>query len=168
MAPGTILIIVFWVLAILLFAGFGLIVLLGAPYVPTRQKDLNEIFHRLKLKHGATVIDMGSGDGRVLLAAAKQGYKAVGYELNPFLWLVSWFRLRKYRTKAQTRCADLWRADLSDANVVFIFTAQPFVKRLSHKFSRELPKGAQVVSYGFELPNRKPQKKIGPALVYQF
>lgn len=136
--------------------------------MPTRQKDLNEIFHRLKLEPNATVVDMGSGDGRVLLAAAKQGYNAVGYELNLFLWMVSKLRLRKYHNLAQVRMQSLWQADLSQANAVFIFTAQPFVKRLNKKFLNELHAGCYVISYGFELPGRKPIKKIGPALVYQF
>lgn len=157
-----------WIILGLLFASFGLIVLTGAPYVPTRQRDLAEIFHRLKLKSNATVIDLGSGDGRVLLAAAQQGYRAVGYELNPILWLISKYRLRQYPGSAKVYVQSLWRADLKHANAVFIFTAQPFVKRLAQKFSKELPQGAYVISYGFELPGHKAQKKIGAALVYQF
>lgn len=168
METNSILIFAFWVLATLLFVSFGLIVLTGAPYVPTRQKDLNEIFHRLKLKSGDIVLDMGSGDGRVLLAAAQQGYQAVGYELNIFLWLLSKLRLHKYHKLVQINLKSLWQADLSKANAVFIFTAQPFVKRLNKKFLKELKPDSYVISYGFELPDRKPTKKIGAALVYQF
>ncbi len=168
METSSIVIVVFWCLAILLFASFGLIVLTGAPYVPTRQKDLSEIFYRLKLKPHATVVDMGSGDGRVLLAAAQQGYRAIGYELNIVLWMVSKLRLRKFGNLAQVNLQSMWQADLSNVDAVFIFTAQPFVKRLNQKFSKELPKGAYVISYGFALPGRKPTKKMGAALVYQF
>lgn len=168
METSPVLIYIAWGLALLLFVSFGLIVVTGAPYVPTKQRDLAEIFHRLKLKPGATVVDMGSGDGRVLLVAAQQGYRAIGYELNPFLWLVTKFRLRRYLSKTQVNLHSLWQADLTQASAVFIFTAQPFVKRLDKKFSKELRPGAYVISYGFKLPSRKAQKKIGAALVYQF
>ncbi len=160
--------IVVWIIVALLFVSFGLIVLVGAPYVPTRQKDISVIFKQLRLKPHATVVDLGSGDGRVLIGAAKNGYKAIGYELNPFLWLISYLRTRRYGKLVQVKAKNLWQADIAKADVVFIFTAAPFVKRLQQKFSSELKSGALVVSYGFELDGHKPTKKIGPALVYRF
>jgi 16S rRNA A1518/A1519 N6-dimethyltransferase RsmA/KsgA/DIM1 with predicted DNA glycosylase/AP lyase activity len=119
------------------------------------------------LRKGSQVIDLGSGDGRVILEAAKNDFTAVGYELNPLLAVIAKYRLRKY-PKAECKIGDYWLADVSRARLVFIFSAQPYMKRLSQKLNNELKPGAQVVSYGFSLPGRKITKKVGAANVYQF
>ena len=157
-----------WLALLLVFVSFGLIVIIGAPYVPTKNKDIERLFRELKLKPNSLVVDLGSGDGRVLLAAAKASHRAVGYELNPVLFFTSWLRLRKYRDRADVNFKNLTKADISRADLVFIFTAQPFVNNLSNKFKRGLKPGAKVVSYGFSLPRKKITRKIGPMLVYQF
>ena len=54
--------IIFWLILIVLFASFGLIVFLGAPFVPTKSSDIDKIFGKLKIRKGALVVDLGSGD----------------------------------------------------------------------------------------------------------
>lgn len=159
--------IIIWLIVIALFIFFALIILVGAPYVPTRQADIDNFFNSIKLRKGSLVIDLGSGDGRVVLKAAKSGYKAIGYELNPILALITKFRIRKY-PDSSCRIGDYWQADISKASMVFVFSAQPYMKRLSEKLNKELKPGAQVVSYGFSLPGRKITKKVGAANIYQF
>jgi hypothetical protein len=110
---------------------------------------------------------LGSGDGRVIIEAAKRGFKAEGYELNPILVMITKYRLRKY-PHAKCYFGDYWQADVSRASMVFIFSAQLYMKRLSQKFNQELRPGAQVVSYGFSLPGQKITKKVGAANIYQF
>ncbi|GBG32671.1 Protein FAM173B [Hondaea fermentalgiana] len=69
----------------------------GAPYMPTLRKSLDVVFHRVlpkvkpvvKGKEAPQMVDLGSGDGRVVIEAARNGYEAVGYELNPMLVAVS-------------------------------------------------------------------------------
>ncbi len=159
--------IILWILISVLFVFFALIVLVGAPYVPTKQKELEQVFGAVKLRKGSRVIDLGSGDGRVIIEAAKRGFKAEGYELNPILVAIAKYRLNKY-TNATCHLGDYWQADVGRANMVFIFSAQPYMKRLSQKLNKELKPGAQVVSYGFSLPGRKIVKKVGAANIYQF
>lgn len=156
-----------WIVAFVLFVFFALIVLVGAPYVPTKQTEITRVFDALKLRRGARVIDLGSGDGRIILEATKRGFRAEGYELNPILVLIAKFRVNKY-PQAVCHLGDYWLADVSKAGLVFIFSAQPYMKRLSQKLNNELKPGAQVVSYGFSLPGRKITKKVGAANIYQF
>ena len=82
------------VLAVSVLLGF--VVFFGPPYVPTLRRNLKSALDLLDLKPGETMLDLGSGDGRVLLAAAKRGANVVGVELSPLLVAVSWLRTRRY------------------------------------------------------------------------
>lgn len=150
-----------------MFVCFALIVLVGAPYVPTKQAELSKVFDAIKLRKGARVVDLGAGDGRVMLEAVKRKYRAEGYELNPILVAIAKYRLRKY-PDAICHIGDYWLADVGRANLVFVFSAQPYMKRLSQKLSSELQPGAMVVSYGFSLPGRKIYTRVGAANIYRF
>lgn len=86
-----------WLLAILLVAVcFGAVLMVGAPYLPTLKPQVEEALKMSSLKSGQTLIELGSGDGRVVVAAAKQGINVVAYELNPILALVCWLRTRRF------------------------------------------------------------------------
>lgn len=159
--------ILIWILLSLLFVFFALIVLVGAPFVPTKQEEVVRIFNSINLRKGSQIVDLGCGDGRILLEAAKRGFKATGYELNPLLVMIAKYRLRKY-SNTDCKISDYWLADVSKAKLVFIFSAQPYMKRLSQKLNSELKPGTQVVSYGFSLPGRKITKKVGAANIYRF
>lgn len=159
--------IIIWLILILIFVSFGLIVAVGAPFVPTRQADLKKLFGHLKLRKGSRVVDLGSGDGRVLVLAQKHGYKAAGYELNPILALISKLRLKKDKT-SMVKVQSYWSADISKADMVFVFSAQPFMNRLIKKLENELKPGAYVVSYAFSFPSRKIDEKFEAFNIYRF
>lgn len=135
--------------------------------MPTKSRDIDQIFDKLKIRKGALVVDMGSGDGRILLSAVKHGLVAIGYELNPFLVIISRLRLKK-QPDARVVMGDYWRGDITKASVVFVFSATPFMARLYDKLKAELKPGAMVISYGFSFEGIKIDQKIGPANIYQF
>ena len=159
--------ILFWIIFIILFLSFGVIVFIGAPYVPSRIADDIKLFDELNLKKGSVVVDLGSGDGKVLVEASKRGLVAVGYELNPFLYLVSRLRLRKY-PKSKVYLGNYWSADLSKANLVFVFSAAPFMERIYSLLKNQLKKGSYVASYAFSFEGVKIHKKIEPINLYRF
>jgi len=159
--------IIIWLVLILIFASFGLIVVVGAPYVPTKKADLTRLFEHVKLRKGAKLVDMGSGDGRVLILASKKGFKATGYELNPILALISKIRLQRFK-QSKVMIKSYWAADISKADVVFIFSAQPFMGRLFDKLQNELKPGAIVISYGFSFPSKKIEEKFESFNIYEF
>lgn len=142
-------------LLVLLFAGF----LRGAPYVPTHGRAIETALDLLNLPKGSVVVDLGSGDGSFLIAAAKRGLKTYGYEINPILYVVSWCRSLKYRDRVQIRLRDFWLSSLpTETDAVFVFLGEVFMPRLARKldsFARARQKPIYLASYGFALPDKK-------------
>lgn len=159
--------IIVWIVLILIFVSFALIVAVGAPFVPTKKGQLQKLFEHIKLRRGSRVIDLGSGDGRVLALAKKHGYKPLGYELNPILAAYSMLRLGK-QGRGMVKIKSYWSADVSRADMVFIFSAQPYMNRLLNKLEKELKPGSLVISYGFSFPSRKIDEKFEGFNIYHF
>lgn len=163
--------IILWAIGLLLFASFLLIVFRGAPFVPTRVQDIDELFKLHDFKKDEILIDLGSGDGRVLIEAAKRGLKSVGYELNPFLMVYSWFRVRKL-PHTTVRLEDFWRAKLPvNTAVVFVFLAGPFMNKLDRKLQNEatrLGHSIELISYGMQVPKKLEATKRGAFVVYSY
>ena len=77
---------------IILMLSFGAVLLFGAPYLPTLNPQVKAALELSELKAGDTLLELGCGDGKVLIAAAKLGINVVGFELNPFVAFVAWLR----------------------------------------------------------------------------
>lgn len=163
---------VVWLLLGALFVSFLLIVLRGAPFVPTRRQDVDELFTLHTFQEGDVFVDLGSGDGRMLVSAARRGITAVGFELNPFLvWYTKW-RLKNLTPKPEVRWQDFWASKLPDRTaVVFVFLAGPFMARLDARLTKEasrLGRDIILISYGVGVPGRTPIKRRGAYLVYSY
>lgn len=157
----------------ILAACFGLVVFRGAPYVPTRKAQLDQAFDKLyMLGLHDVVIDVGSGDGTVLRAAAKRGARAIGYELNPVLVLLSRWLNRRYAHATTVYWRDFWRQELpKDATLVYAFLEGRDIAKMELLLVRQARHRKQplyFVSYGFELPNTKAAKRVGPLFLYRF
>lgn len=163
---------ILWGIGAVLFLSWLAIVFVGAPYVPTRTRDLQLILKAAGLKKGELFVDLGSGDGRLLIEAARSGYRAKGFELNPFLVVLTWWRLRAHRSSATVTMADFWQVPLpDDTKAVFVFLAAPFMRRLEKKLEKEtkrLGHDIMLVSYGFDFKDRKPVHSEGSLIVYRF
>ncbi|XP_007959394.3 ATP synthase subunit C lysine N-methyltransferase isoform X1 [Chlorocebus sabaeus] len=92
------------------------------PFVPATTKQIENVVKMLRCRRGS-LVDIGSGDGRIVIAAAKEGFTAVGYELNP--WLVWYSRYRAWREgvhgSAKFYISDLWKVTFSQYSNVVIF-----------------------------------------------
>jgi len=157
---------ILWALSVFLML-FCFVVFFGAPYVPSFSKDLEKIFSEVNIPKSGLVVDLGSGDGRFLVLAAHKGYSVVGYEINPVLWLISKARLRRY-PKARVKLKSLWRADVSEADLVFTFLATKFMPKLEKKLNPEMKTGSYLASYIFELPSLAITKKNTNTHFYKF
>jgi len=134
----------------------------GAPFVPTKNAPADAMIRLAGIKKGDTIYDLGSGNGKLLLLAARKGAKAIGYEINPILVLLS--NLRGARTKWK----NFWGADIHDADVIFIYLLPWKMKRLADKLKRELKPGATVVSNSFIFPGWKIVRQDAANHVYVF
>ncbi|XP_010835672.1 PREDICTED: protein FAM173A [Bison bison bison] len=136
------------------------------PYVGASARQVEHVLSLLRGRPGKTV-DLGSGDGRIVLAAHRCGLRpAVGYELNP--WLVGLARLRAWRAgcagSVRYHREDLWKVSLRDCHNVSVFLAPSVLPLLEDKLQAELPAGARVVSGRFPLPTWQPVAVVGEGL----
>lgn len=161
----------FWLLFVSVIT-FGFVVFRGAPYVPSRKRQLAVAFDELyPLSKDDVVVDIGSGDGVVLREAAKRGARAVGYELNPVLVLISRY-LSRQQPLVTTRLADFWFVALPpETTVVYVFGESRDIVKMAKKVRDEaqrLQKSLGFISYGFVVPGLEPDKKVGPYFLYRF
>jgi hypothetical protein len=157
-----------WSLALLsglifLFAGT---VIFGAPYVPTRKSDRQAALQLFDLKPGQTLIEMGAGEGSLCLEASRLGVKCIGYEINPILALIARIRTWRYRSICKIICGDMWEADLSKADGIYVFLAGRIADKFTKKFQAEARPGCRLVSQGFEL-SAKEVRSSGSLRLYE-
>ena len=153
----------------ILLLSFGLVVLIGAPYLPTLKKQQNKALEILELKQGQTVLDLGCGDGRFLLAAAKCGYKAVGIEANPLLVIVAYFVTIKYRKTVSVKWGNIWVGDWPQTDAIYVFLHTRFMKKLDKKLSQKYNGNKiKVVSFAFEIPDKKIKKNVDGLFLYEY
>lgn len=133
----------------------------AAPYVPTPAHDVQRILDLAAVKPNETVVDLGAGDGRLVLAAAKRGATAIGYEIAILPYLVAVIRcaLSSHRLRAHINFQDFYQADLRSAQVVIAFLLPRAMAKLKPKFEAELQSGTRVVSYAFPIPGWTPLRK---------
>ena len=142
---------------------------IGAPFAPSSLRTIRSMVRLAKLKPGMVVYDLGSGDGRLLFLAAKKGVTAVGFEINPLLVLITLNRvffshLRimevshtstevSHTSGVRVRWQNFWKADISDADVVFVYLLPSHVRTLEDLFRRKLKTGTRIVTHSLILPS---------------
>lgn len=147
---------------------FGMVVSRGAPYVPTLRLQTETALDMLDLKAGQTLIELGSGDGRVLLAAAKKGINVVRYELNPVLVFISWFVTWRYRRNVRIIWGDFWQAEWPNADAIYTFLLEKYMKKLDKKIVQEYGRNVKLVSFAFKIPNRKVISEKSGLFLYNY
>jgi len=164
--------ILFFILFSFLFFLFGAILPLifyGAIYVPTDKEKIKTIIRFAEIKPGEKVVDLGSGDGILVIALAKAGAETHGYEINPFLVWKARKNISKAKieNKAFIHWKSFWQEDLSDFDVVVIYGINYIMGRLEKKLRGELKKDARVISNAFNLPNWPQIKKEDGVYLYK-
>lgn len=164
--------ILIWFFAGFVGVSFLLIVFRGAPFVPTRRQDITKLFNAYSFKKHDLLVDLGSGDGRVLTAAATRGIRSVGYELNPFLVIYSRLKIARYGELTSVRLEDFWLSKLpNETTVVFVFLATPFMKKLDRKLTSEAKRLGQditLISYGMKLADKKAVSERNGFITYRY
>jgi precorrin-6B methylase 2 len=127
-----------------------------APFDPTPQEVVERMLAVASLKPGELLYDLGAGDGRVVIAAAKIfGVRAVGFEIDPGLVKLARENVQKQGVEnlVEIRQQDLLSADLSAASVVTLYLSYDGNLSVRPKLMSELKPGARVVSYTFDMGN---------------
>jgi 16S rRNA A1518/A1519 N6-dimethyltransferase RsmA/KsgA/DIM1 with predicted DNA glycosylase/AP lyase activity len=158
-----------WIAILIIILAFQFVVIfLGAPYVPTLHKQREIALDLLKLKPGQTLIDLGSGDGAMLKAAAQRGINVVGYEINPLLVFISRFRTRRYAENVKIIRGNFWQQKWPEADAVFVFLTGRYMERLNQNMQNRFKNPVKLVTYGFSIPNKKPKKADGACFLYRY
>lgn len=130
----------------------------GAPFIPNTKKKiqslikiLQEINNKYKLEKA---VDLGSGDGRVLIALNKEGFHCDGVELNKILHKQSIRKIQKagLGDKCTIFNEDFFNINLSKYDLIVLWQSPQIMSKLFHKFKKELKKGTVICSYYFKIP----------------
>jgi hypothetical protein len=161
---------VIWVFIIIggLFICFCGVLLVGAPYLPTLKRQVEVALELADLKAGQTLLELGCGDGKVLIAAAQQGIHAVGYELNPVLALIAWLRTRRYGSQVHVIWGNFWHRPWPPAEAIFVFLLPKYMPKLHKKCMQYTHSPIKLVSFAFEIPNKKPTRQKAGLYLYVY
>jgi len=168
-------------LAALLVGGLGLVLLRqntasgafaqtptpAAPdviYVPTPQSVVDAMLELAQVQSSDIVYDLGSGDGRIVITAAKKyGARGVGIEIDPSLVKKANENAAAAGVSGRVRfvTGNIFNSDINEATVVTLYLLQSINERLRPKLVRELKPGTRVVSHVFNMgPEWPPQKEL--------
>lgn len=150
---------------------FGFTAFFGAPYVPSRNEELRKIFKNLyPLSKKDLLIDLGSGDGKVLRAATEFGARAVGVELSPLLALFSKLRLRK-NPGVQVVCRNYFHFDFpAETTVVYVFGDGRdigHIVRYVELQAKRIGHPILLISHAFEAEAYRPQGQYRAYYLYK-
>jgi ribosomal protein L11 methylase PrmA len=132
-------------------------------FVPTPQDVVEDMLRLANVKKGDVLYDLGSGDGRIAITAAKKyGVKATGIDIDPE-------RIREANENAkkagvgnlvQFKNENLFSADFKDATIITLYLLPDLNVKLRPKLWDELKPGTRIVSHQFEMGTWKPEKKL--------
>lgn len=147
---------------------FGVVILVGPPYLPTLSKQINTALDLMDLKPGQTLLELGAGDGRVMKAAAERGLNVVGIEINPFLVIIARIRCWRYRKQVSIIWDDMWKAHWPQADGIFTFMIQRQMERLDKKIVAWHEKPVMLASFAFHIPHKAPTSKYNGIFLYKY
>src|SRR4026207_1591451 len=132
-------------------------------YVPTPHEVVDDMLRLANVHKGDVLYDLGSGDGRIAIAAAKKfGIKAVGIDIDPERIREATENARKAGVEnlVQFRNEDLFKANFREATVVTLYLLPDLNVKLRPRLWNELKPGARVVSHQFDMADWKPEKQL--------
>ena len=167
--PFLIIITFLLLLVIVLFFFTVFDLFLELPYVGAKREMVSTIVKLAQIEKGETVVDLGSGDGRLLIAAAKKGAKAICYEINPFLIAVTLIhtKLEGLGNQVWIQRENLWKADLAVADIIFVYAKRKSMQKFEDFVYKNAQKGTRVIVNTNPFPNVKPQKALGKIFLYK-
>lgn len=130
------------------------------PFVPSPQEVVDKMIELAGVKAGDVVYDLGSGDGRIVIAAAQRGARAIGFEIDGDLVRKSAANVRSagVQDRAEIKQQDILTVDLSPASVVTMYLLPDVNLKLRPNILSQLKPGSRVVSHAFSMGDWEPDK----------
>jgi hypothetical protein len=143
----------------------------GIPWVPTNEKRIHTALRLADLKPGEALFDLGSGDGRVPIIAARD-FRAigVGIEISPLHCLFALYRVHLFGVGkfVSIHWMSYYHADLSHADVIYFYGHSKFVEKLKHHLDGRLHDGVRVISIGADISGWQPEKVDKENLIFVY
>lgn len=140
----------------------------GAWYDPSGDDQIIRMLELLKIEPNDHAVDIGSGDGRVVIAMAKLGAQVVGIEANPQLVTQSTNKIIQQGLSDRARIiqSDIWQQSYHKYNKVVVYQFKTIMERLEKKLLDQLPTGAKVVSNYWRFPHWEESNHIQEIYLY--
>jgi tRNA G37 N-methylase Trm5 len=139
-------------------------------FVPTPNEVIEKMLDLAKVTPKDTVYDLGCGDGRIVIAAAKRGARAVGIDIDPQRVKEATANIKAEKVDGRARVieGDLFETDISEATVVTLYLLNRLNEKLKPKLMKELKPGTRIVSHAFDMGDWQPEQKasVGGTTVY--
>jgi SAM-dependent methyltransferase len=136
---------------------------LDVPFVATPEPVVEKMLQMAQVKKGDMLYDLGCGDGRIVITAAKQyGARGVGIDLNPQRIDEAKANASKAGVESQVKfiVGDLFQANFADADVVTLYLLPDVNRKLRPQLWKQLKVGARVVSHDFDMGPEWPPEKV--------
>ena len=160
---------IFIIVILLILVCFAFVLLFGAPYLPTLKQQQAEALKMLDLKRGETLLELGCGDGRMLVTAAKQGINGVGYELNPIIFLIAKVVTFKYRRLVRVEYGNFWHKKWPPTDGIYVFLHTRFMNKLDNKVIQQYNgKKIKLVSYAFPIVTKRAITEKNALFLYEY
>ena len=133
--------------------------ILAAPYAPTPEDAVSAALRLASLRKGELLYDLGCGDGRILITAARDfGARVIGFEIQHKLAEEARARIHDAGLEGMAVVLerDFFKEDLSEADVVFLYLTPSVTVALAEKLSRELKDGSRIVAYRYPVQGWTP------------
>lgn len=142
----------------------------GAIYYPTVADTVTQILKLAQAGPKDTLIDLGSGDGRILIAAARLGIRAIGYEIDPLLVWQSRRRIHQAKLDklVTVRWKSFWQADFSQATIVTVYLLPHLMNRLQRLLEKKVSHPIRLVTNNYPFPQLTPSKHYCQIYLYHF
>lgn len=158
-----------WWLVVGIVLCFGLVLAVGPPYLPTLDKQVRTALGLLQLKKGDRLLELGCGDGKVLVAAARQGLQVTGIELNPILVAVCWLRTVRYRKQVRVVWGNYWHTGLwPDADGIFGFVLPKYMSKLDRTIIGWQRRPVRLASFAFKIPDKPADAEQDGVFLYVY
>jgi len=143
--------------------------LVGAPWVPSSMQMIQQMLKLADVGPDDVVYDLGCGDGRIVLVAAMRYHaRAVGIEIDPlrYLWCQFLITIMFQRKRVRIVFGNLFKQDLSEADIVMCYLMPDALQKLERKFRQELRPGTRIVSNKYVFPTLNQVREDGNVRLY--
>ncbi len=140
----------------------------GAPFVAMEPDVVERVMKLAEIKKGDVFYDLGSGDGRLVIAAALHGAQAHGIEIDwtKVIYSRAWIYILRLQKKAKIIHKDMFEVNLNDGDIVSLYLLQETNQKLKEKLKKELKPGTRIISTAFTFEGWKPEKVDSRGTVY--